>query len=138
MIVNHHLLCADAAVRKHAFGEVIPACSHAIIEGHQPDVATQYFGFSVSTYRVEELARDVGGWPGGARRRLAKRDPVDGPWPGCATGPGILRRRRTRTGTTIGPRRGADPRDATSLSHASGRCHGLRGAMDLVEEALAG
>ena len=61
VIVNHHLLCADAAVRQNAFGEVIPACSRAIIdEAHQlEDVATQYFGFSVSNYRVEELARDV-------------------------------------------------------------------------------
>jgi len=61
VIVNHHLLCADAAVRQNAFGEVIPACGHAILdEAHQlEDIATQYFGFSVSTYRVEELARDV-------------------------------------------------------------------------------
>ena len=27
VIVNHHLLCADAAVRQSAFGEVIPACA---------------------------------------------------------------------------------------------------------------
>ena len=61
VIVNHHLLCADAAVRQSAYGEVIPACSHAVIdEAHQlEDVATQYFGFSVSNYRVEELARDI-------------------------------------------------------------------------------
>ena len=61
VIVNHHLLCADAAVRKSAYGEVIPACSRAIVdEAHQlEDVATQYFGFSVSTYRLEELARDI-------------------------------------------------------------------------------
>jgi len=61
VIVNHHLLCADAAVRQNAYGEVIPACSHAIVdEAHQlEDIATQYFGVSVSTYRVEELARDV-------------------------------------------------------------------------------
>jgi ATP-dependent DNA helicase DinG len=61
VIVNHHLLCADAAVRQNAFGEVIPPCSHAILdEAHQlEDIATQYFGFSVSTYRMEELARDV-------------------------------------------------------------------------------
>jgi ATP-dependent DNA helicase DinG len=61
VIVNHHLLCADASVRQNAFGEVIPACSHVILdEAHQlEDIATQYFGFSVSTYRVEELARDV-------------------------------------------------------------------------------
>ena len=46
VIVNHHLLCADAAVRQSAYGEVIPECSHAIIdEAHQlEDVATQYFG----------------------------------------------------------------------------------------------
>jgi ATP-dependent DNA helicase DinG len=61
VIVNHHLLCADASIRQNAFGEVIPACTHAVIdEAHQlEDVATQYFGFSVSNYRVEDLARDV-------------------------------------------------------------------------------
>jgi len=43
VIVNHHLLCADAAVRQSAFGEVIPACSNAVLdEAHQlEDVATQ-------------------------------------------------------------------------------------------------
>jgi ATP-dependent DNA helicase DinG len=61
VIVNHHLLCADAALRQNAYGEVIPACSRAILdEAHQlEDIATQYFGYSVSNYRVEELARDV-------------------------------------------------------------------------------
>src|SRR5207245_3691170 len=61
VIVNHHLLCADAAVRQNAYGEVIPACHHAVLdEAHQiEDVATQYFGLSVSTYRLEELARDI-------------------------------------------------------------------------------
>ena len=61
VIVNHHLLCADASVRQNAYGEVIPACSRAIIdEAHQlEDVATQHFGFSVSNYRFEELARDA-------------------------------------------------------------------------------
>ncbi len=61
VIVNHHLLCADAAVRQNAYGEVIPACSHAIVdEAHQlEDVATQYFGYSVSNYRLDDLARDV-------------------------------------------------------------------------------
>jgi ATP-dependent DNA helicase DinG len=60
VIVNHHLLCADAAVRQSAYGEVIPECSSAIIdEAHQlEDVATQYFGISVSSYRFDELARD--------------------------------------------------------------------------------
>jgi len=61
VIVNHHLLCADAAVRQNAYGEVIPACSRAILdEAHQlEDIATQYFGYNVSNYRLDRLARDV-------------------------------------------------------------------------------
>ena len=61
VIVNHHLLCADAAVRQSAFGEVIPNCQYAIVdEAHQlEDVATQYFGLAVSSYRVDDFARDV-------------------------------------------------------------------------------
>jgi ATP-dependent DNA helicase DinG len=61
VIVNHHLVCADASVRQNAYGEVIPSCSHVILdEAHQlEDVATQYFGYGVSTYRTEDLASDV-------------------------------------------------------------------------------
>ena len=60
VIVNHHLLCADAAVRQSAYGEVIPACAAAVIdEAHQlEDVATQYFGIAVSNHRIDELCRD--------------------------------------------------------------------------------
>jgi ATP-dependent DNA helicase DinG len=61
VIVNHHLLCADAALRQNAYGEVIPAFTHAIIdEAHQlEDIATQYFGVAVSNYRLEDYAADV-------------------------------------------------------------------------------
>jgi ATP-dependent DNA helicase DinG len=61
VIVNHHLLCADAAVRQSAYGEVIPACGHVIVdEAHQlEDVATQYFGIAISNYRLDDLGRDV-------------------------------------------------------------------------------
>ncbi len=61
VIVNHHLLCADASVRQGAFGEVIPDCAVAVIdEAHQlEDVVTQYFGVSLSTFRVDEFARDA-------------------------------------------------------------------------------
>ncbi|MDO8834724.1 MAG: ATP-dependent DNA helicase [Vicinamibacterales bacterium] len=60
VIVNHHLLCADAAVRQSAYGEVIPRCDVAIIdEAHQlEDVATNYFGVTVSNHRVDDLLRD--------------------------------------------------------------------------------
>lgn len=61
VVVNHHLLCADAAVRHASFGEVIPECHAAIIdEAHQlEDVATQYFGFAVSSYRLADLVHDA-------------------------------------------------------------------------------
>jgi len=61
VIVNHHLLCADASVRQSAYGEVIPDCATLVVdEAHQlEDVATQYFGYSVSAYRVDDLVRDV-------------------------------------------------------------------------------
>ena len=60
VIVNHHLLCADAAVRQSSYGEVIPTCHYAVVdEAHQlEDVATQYFGTAVSNYRLDDLGRD--------------------------------------------------------------------------------
>ena len=60
VIVNHHLLCADASVRTSAFGEVIPACATLVVdEAHQiEDVATQYFGVAVSSSRADDLVRD--------------------------------------------------------------------------------
>jgi ATP-dependent DNA helicase DinG len=77
VIVNHHLLCADAAVRQSAFGEVIPACRYAIVdEAHQlEDVATQHFGIAVSNYRLDELARDIGRALGA--KLVADRDRAD-------------------------------------------------------------
>ncbi|MEP6782355.1 MAG: ATP-dependent DNA helicase, partial [Acidobacteriota bacterium] len=61
VIVNHHLLCADASVRQSSYGEVIPDCNYAVIdEAHQlEDVATQYFGIAISNYRVTDVVRDA-------------------------------------------------------------------------------
>jgi ATP-dependent DNA helicase DinG len=61
VVVNHHLLCADAAVRQGAFGEVIPECDLAVIdEAHQlEDVVTQYFGIALGTHKIDEFARDA-------------------------------------------------------------------------------
>jgi ATP-dependent DNA helicase DinG len=143
VIVNHHLLCADAAVRQHAFGEVIPACSHAIVdEAHQlEDVATQYFGFSVSTYRVEDLARDVerlasAGMIGDSRDRDDVEKSVDS-----------LRdhARAFFSGLTFAHRNDDRPRGEervratqTSLSRASDASAGLTGAIDRLEQMLVG
>ena len=61
VIVNHHLLCADASVRKGSFGEVIPSCTSLVVdEAHQlEDVATQYFGLAFSNYQFDDFMRDA-------------------------------------------------------------------------------
>jgi ATP-dependent DNA helicase DinG len=61
VVVNHHLLCADASVRAGGYGEVIPECALVVIdEAHQlEDVVTQYFGVSLGNRRVDDLVRDA-------------------------------------------------------------------------------
>jgi ATP-dependent DNA helicase DinG len=61
VIVNHHLFFADLAVRLRGYGEVLPRYEAVIFdEAHQlEEVATHYFGTTVSNYRFEELARDI-------------------------------------------------------------------------------
>ncbi len=62
VLVNHHLFFADLAMRTSRAGvEVLPPYEAVIFdEAHAiEDVATEYFGLQVSSYRVEELARDA-------------------------------------------------------------------------------
>ncbi|MFQ5792963.1 MAG: ATP-dependent DNA helicase, partial [Acidobacteriota bacterium] len=61
VIVNHHLLFADLMVREGDYGEVLPEYDYLVVdEAHQfEDVATHYFGAAVSSFRIEELARDA-------------------------------------------------------------------------------
>ncbi|WP_462322067.1 ATP-dependent DNA helicase, partial [Halochromatium sp.] len=61
VVVNHHLLCADLALRDEGFGEVLPDVDAFIIdEAHQlPEVAASFFGLSISARQLIELARDV-------------------------------------------------------------------------------
>jgi ATP-dependent DNA helicase DinG len=61
IIVNHHLFFADLAIRRDDFGSILPEYAAVIFdEAHEiEDVASDYFGRSVSSYKVDELARDV-------------------------------------------------------------------------------
>jgi ATP-dependent DNA helicase DinG len=64
VVVNHHLLFADLALRSGPRGghaTVLPAYDALIFdEAHQiEDVATDFFGVRVSSARVETLARDA-------------------------------------------------------------------------------
>ena len=61
IIVNHHLFFADLAIRQDDFGSILPEyCAVVFDEAHEiEDVASDYFGRQVSSYRFEELARDA-------------------------------------------------------------------------------
>ena len=61
LVVNHHLFCADLALRENGFGELLPEADIYIFdEAHQlPDIAAQFLGFSVSRGQLDELCRDI-------------------------------------------------------------------------------
>jgi ATP-dependent DNA helicase DinG len=65
IIVNHHLFFADLSVKREATGApdagVLPEAAAVVFdEAHElEDVASNYFGISVSNIRFEELARDT-------------------------------------------------------------------------------
>jgi ATP-dependent DNA helicase DinG len=65
VIVNHHLFFADLAVRQQASGApdagVLPEAGAVIFdEAHElEEVASSYFGLSVSNLRFEDLVRDT-------------------------------------------------------------------------------
>jgi len=61
VVVNHHLFFADVMLRDEGMGELLPACNTVIFdEAHQlPETASLFFGETVSTSQVLELARDT-------------------------------------------------------------------------------
>jgi ATP-dependent DNA helicase DinG len=61
VIVNHHLLLADLALKEDGFGDLLGTADAVILdEAHQiPDLATQFFGAHVSTRQVETLLKDL-------------------------------------------------------------------------------
>jgi ATP-dependent DNA helicase DinG len=65
IIVNHHLFFADLSVKQEAVGApdagILPEAAAVVFdEAHElEEVASSYFGLSVSNIRFEELARDT-------------------------------------------------------------------------------
>jgi ATP-dependent DNA helicase DinG len=60
VVVNHHLLLADLAVKREGFGEILPgAAAFVLDEAHQlPELAAQFFGEGVGARQLLDLARD--------------------------------------------------------------------------------
>ncbi|HMS79563.1 MAG TPA: ATP-dependent DNA helicase, partial [Burkholderiaceae bacterium] len=61
VVVNHHLFCADLALREDSIAELLPIADVVVFdEAHQlPDAATEFFGEAVSTRQLLDLARDT-------------------------------------------------------------------------------
>jgi len=61
LIVNHHLLFSDLAVRRSGYGEVLPRYEAVIFDEahHVENVATTFFGTTFSRYQVLDLTADV-------------------------------------------------------------------------------
>ena len=67
VIVNHHLLCADAAVRQSAYGEVIPFCER---RGHRRGASARGRRHPVLRPRRQQLPRRLADPRSRPRRRL--------------------------------------------------------------------
>lgn len=61
VIVNHHLLLADLALKEDGFGDILGSADAVILdEAHQiADLATQFFGANISSRRIEAWLREV-------------------------------------------------------------------------------
>lgn len=60
VVVNHHLLFADLALKQEGFGEILPGANAFILdEAHQiPELAGQFFSQSISARQLSDLAQD--------------------------------------------------------------------------------
>ncbi|SEM30428.1 ATP-dependent DNA helicase DinG [Luteibacter sp. UNCMF331Sha3.1] len=61
VVVNHHLLMADLALKQEGFGEILPGADAFILdEAHQiPELAGQFFSQSVSSRQIVDLGQDA-------------------------------------------------------------------------------
>jgi ATP-dependent DNA helicase DinG len=61
VVVNHHLLLADLALKEEGFGEILPGAQAFVVdEAHQlPELAAQFFGEGLSARPLAELGRDA-------------------------------------------------------------------------------
>ena len=61
VVVNHHLLLADLALKQEGFGEILPGAQAFVVdEAHQlPELAANFFGEGLSARPLVELARDA-------------------------------------------------------------------------------
>ena len=83
VIVNHHLLMADLALKEDGFGDLLPSVDALILdEAHQlPELAAEFFGLQCSSRQLESLLQDTrrlfGSHAVPAPRAMQLRQPLD-------------------------------------------------------------
>ncbi len=158
LVINHHLFCADIAIRETGFAEILPGAEAIIFdEAHQlPEVASYFFGRSLSGRQLLELARDTrveqlrdAADFGDLRVRAAALDPAvlalrealglgdrRALWREVATGP-ALRAAVTMVATALEQLRTALQEAAVrgkGLEHCLQRCEDLAQRLELLSE----
>lgn len=131
VVVNHHLLFADLAIKQEGFGEILPG-AHAFVldEAHQiPDLAGQFFSVSFSARQVQELVADTEAECGSVTGAFSVLSEV------LTAMPSALR--RVRLALDKLPQRGAFAAIEDDR-FALGELRELQTAMSKLTEALAG
>jgi ATP-dependent DNA helicase DinG len=127
VVVNHHLLLADLALKREGFGAILPeADAYILDEAHQlPELAGQYFSVGISARQVTELAADALAECAGQPGALALLQPaLDGVNDAV---------RKARLAFDMLPRRGA----FAQLEADAGAAEALEGLGDALDD-LAG
>jgi ATP-dependent DNA helicase DinG len=129
VVVNHHLLFADLAIKQEGFGEILPG-AHAFIldEAHQiPELAGQFFSTSITARQITELASDALAECGSVTGALAGlREPIE------AIGPAA---RRVRLALDRLPAKGGFAA-IENLAEAQTELHALEDALRKLTDAL--
>jgi len=126
VVVNHHLLLADLALKEEGFIEFLPGAEAIILdEAHQiPDLAAQFFGMSLGSRELERLFDELRG----ATLSLSQPE---------------LRRRLDKAHTALRVLRAAAPRQegrhelAALLSELYAPLHDLHAALIDLQSAVA-
>jgi ATP-dependent DNA helicase DinG len=119
VVINHHLLLADLAMKEQGFVEFLPGVEAVILdEAHQiPDLAVQFFGVALGSRELERLLDEI------VAATLGVRQPE-------------LGRRIDATQTAVRALRAAAPRKEGRYA-LDDVIAGLRGALDELRGALA-
>lgn len=61
VVINHHLFCADIAIRQSGFAQLLPEADVVVLdEAHQlPEIASLFFGSALSSGQMIDLLRDI-------------------------------------------------------------------------------